>query len=236
MRHVKRLWWWWGSGCLLVILGVLLGMWQWERAAEKRAYLQHLSDAPRLESPRELPPEGALVALQGEFLAEHTYYLDNRIIDGQVGVAVLTPLRDIEGRLWLVQRGYVATGGSRTDPAITTPAGQVEIVGQWQPEGATGPLFGPNQEGRRLQQLALIPWEETLGGFAHQGWLHMQQGPGMFTSWWQPNVMPPQRHVGYAIQWWGLALTALMVMLIGGRRLRRDMRESCNTRSMTVRE
>ncbi|WP_430468914.1 hypothetical protein [Vreelandella titanicae] len=34
--------------------------------------------------------------------------------------------------------------------------------------------------------------------------------------------MPPSRHMGYAFQWWGLALAALMVMFIGGYKLRRD--------------
>ena len=44
----------------------------------------------------------------------------------------------------------------------------------------------------------------------------------MLPGWWSPNVMPPSRHVGYAVQWWGLALAALVVMVIGGRRMTRD--------------
>src|SRR5690554_7974966 len=38
--------------------------------------------------------------------------------------------------------------------------------------------------------------------------------------------MPPSRHVGYAVQWWGLALAALVMMLVGGRRLARDARRA----------
>lgn len=218
------------------MLGVLLGAWQWERAADKRVFLQRLAEAPRLEAPHDIPPEGAQVVLRGEFIANQTYYLDNRIHEGVVGVAVLTPLRDVEGQLWLIQRGYVPTAGSRSNPDIATPDGEVTVIGQWQPEGGAGPLFGPNQEGRRLQQLALAPWERVFGDFAHRGWVHQQQGPGMLTPWWQPNVMPPQRHVGYAIQWWGLALAAMAVMLIGGRRLCGDMRKSTTARTMTIQE
>lgn len=208
-----------------MVLGIGLGIWQWERAGEKRDYLQRLADAPRLEAPRETPPEGAEVVLRGELLNEHNYFLDNRVVDGQVGVAVLTPLRGDDGRLWLVQRGFVPTGPTRIDPEVDTPDGEVEITGQWQVAGEVALLFGPNQEGRRLQRLTLAPWVQSLGEFAHQGWLHMDEGPGAFTPWWQPNVIPPSRHVGYAIQWWGLALAALAVMLIGGRRLRRDVGE-----------
>nr|WP_232230257.1 SURF1 family protein [Halomonas sp. 1513] len=236
VRHVKRLWWWWLAWSLLVSLGVGLGMWQWERAADKRDFLQRLSEAPQMSAPRETPPEGAGITLRGEFIAEQTYFLDNRIVDGQVGVAALTPLRGDDGRLWLIQRGFVPTGGSRVDPDIETPEGEVALSGQWQTAGETALLFGPNQEGRRLQRLALLPWHDDLGDFAHAGWLHMQHGPGMFTSWWEPNVMPPSRHTGYAIQWWGLALAALAVMLIGGRRLIRDGRESSAARKTSVRE
>ncbi len=38
--------------------------------------------------------------------------------------------------------------------------------------------------------------------------------------------LPPERHVGYAFQWWGLALAALVVMWLGGRRLAQDRRPS----------
>jgi cytochrome oxidase assembly protein ShyY1 len=37
--------------------------------------------------------------------------------------------------------------------------------------------------------------------------------------------MPPSRHLGYAVQWWALALTAFMIMLLGGHRLVADNRE-----------
>ena len=211
-------------------------MWQWERANDKRDYLQRLSDAPQLVAPHVAPPEGAQISLRGEFIADQTYFLDNRVVEGQVGVAALTPLRTQDGRVWLIQRGFVPTGGSRVDPEIETPQGEVAITGQWQPAGETALLFGPNQEQRRLQRLALLPWQADLGEFAHPGWLHMQQGAGMFTPWWEPSVMPPSRHTGYAIQWWGLALAALAVMLIGGRRLIRDEYESAAASTTSVQE
>ncbi|MDR5905949.1 SURF1 family protein [Franzmannia qiaohouensis] len=236
VQHVKRLWWWWLAWSLLVALGIGLGMWQWERAADKRDYLQRLADAPQLVAPEETPPEGSRITLRGEFLADQSYFLDNRVVDGQVGVAALTPLRGDDGRLWLIQRGFVPTAGSRIDPEIDTPEGTVTLSGQWQPAAETALLFGPNQEGRRLQRLALQPWQAALGDFAHPGWVHMGQGPGLFTPWWQPSVMPPSRHTGYAVQWWGLALAALAVMLIGGRRLGRDLRESRDASKPIVRE
>jgi len=222
-QHARRGRWrqrlWWSLWSLLVVLGLALGLWQWERGEEKRDYLARLSSAPTLTAPSEMPPEGSRLTLSGEYLADRTLFLDNRTHDGRLGVAPLTPLRGDDGRLWLVQRGFLETGTSRADPAVATPQGRVTLRGRWQAAGEGAPLFGPNHEGARLQRIQLDAWALD---FAHPGWLHLEEGPGALPAWWTPSVMPPSRHVGYAVQWWGLALAALVVMIIGGRRMRRD--------------
>lgn len=207
---------------MLVALGVFLGLWQWERAVDKRAAIAIRESAAELVEPVVSPEPGARLTLRGEYLPDHTLYLDNRILAGRLGVAVLTPLRDDHGQLWLIQRGFLETGPSRESPSASTPEGRVEIKGEWQATQTGGPLYGDNQEGVRLQQLSLTPWESALGTFSYSGWLHASEGDGVLAPWWEANVMPPSRHIGYAFQWWGLALAALVVMLIGGYRLRRD--------------
>ncbi|UYG09442.1 SURF1 family protein [Halomonas sp. M4R1S46] len=219
----RRLTIWCGFWTCLVGLGLALGLWQWERAADKREMLASFASAPRLEAPRTAPPNGARLTLEGEYLADETLFLDNRTHDGRLGVAVLTPLRGEDGRLWLVERGFLATGPSRATPAVATPEGTVRLRGRWQVAGEAAPVFGPNREGQRLQRIDLAAWPSP-GAFAHAGWLHLESGPGHLASWWQPNVLPPARHLGYAVQWWGLALAALVMMVVGGRRLRRDGR------------
>ncbi|APE32332.1 Surfeit locus 1 [Halomonas aestuarii] len=206
---------WWGFWSCLVALGLALGLWQWERAADKRDYLARLAAAPRLEAPAETPPPGARLVLRGEYLAAETLFLDNRTHEGRLGVAPLTPFRDLQGRRWLVQRGFLATGPTRDAPSIETPGGVVTLEGRWQASGDATPLFGPNHVGNRLQRIDLSAWG---AGFAHAGWLHLEEGPGHLESWWQPSVVPPERHLGYALQWWGLALAALVIMLVGARR------------------
>ncbi|SDF98667.1 Cytochrome oxidase assembly protein ShyY1 [Onishia taeanensis] len=210
---------WWGFWSLLVILGLALGQWQWQRAAEKEAYLAALAAAPTLVSPQEAPPEGATLILEGRYQADETRFLDNRTHDGELGVAALTPLRGDDGRLWLIERGFMPTGVSREAPSVATPEGRVTLKGQWQQDGKRAPLFGANQEGLRLQRIQLDAWKD-LGGFAQAGWLHLEEGPGLLKPWWEPSVLPPSRHLGYAVQWWGLAAAALVVLLLGGRRMR----------------
>ena len=203
-------------------LGTFLGLWQWERADDKRLAMAVRNAAPALVHPTVQPAQGAQVTLRGEYLAEQTLYLDNRVVNGKVGVAVLTPLRDAHGQLWLIQRGFLATGPRREPPHVDTPSGVVELTGEWQEIQAGGPLYGENREGVRLQQLSHEPWQDSLGSFSYAGWLHASEGNGVLTPWWEANVMPPSRHMGYAFQWWGLALAALVVMFIGGQKLRRD--------------
>ncbi|WP_404297689.1 SURF1 family protein [Halomonas sp.] len=230
-QHARRGPWrqrlWWALWMPLVLLGLGLGLWQWERADEKRDYLTALEAAPHLEAPRQLPPDGSHLTLSGHYLPDETLFLDNRVLDGRHGVAPLTPLRTDDGRVWLVQRGFLASGAGRETPEVATPDDRVTLVGRWQVAGKGTPLFGPNREGQRLQRIQLDAWEMR---FAHEGWLHLEQGPGRLAPWWTPSVMPPSRHLGYAVQWWGLALAALVVMVIGGRRLGRD-RQSIGAKS-----
>ncbi|WP_275287742.1 SURF1 family protein [Halomonas elongata] len=221
VRSSRRLVIWFGFWACLVILGLGLGLWQWERAADKRELLARFESAPRMVAPEAIPPNGAQITVTGEYLADETLFLDNRIHGERLGVAALTPLRGDDGRLWLVERGFMPTGPSRETPRVSTPDGRVTLKGRWQVDGESAPLFGPNREGKRLQRIDLGAWE-SLGGFAHAGWLHLEEGGGHLTSWWRPNVLPPSRHLGYAGQWWGLALAAMVVMIIGARRLSRD--------------
>lgn len=208
------------------MLGLLLGLWQWDRADDKRELLALREAAPTLVESTQPPAEGSNVSLRGVYLEQHTLYLDNRIVGGRLGVAVLTPLRDTHGQLWLVQRGFIETGANRAPPSASTPQGLVDVSGEWQAAHSSGQLYGANQEGVRLQQLSLDPWEASLGSFSHNGWLHAKQGSGVFIPWWEASVMPPSRHLGYAFQWWGLALAAFIIMLLGGYRLIKDWREN----------
>ncbi|WP_114417231.1 SURF1 family protein [Marinospirillum perlucidum] len=204
----KASWAWYLFWLSLVVLGLVLAFWQYQRGLEKQVRLQALAEQPLRIQPEQLPLNLAPVQLRGEFLGERTLWLDNRIYQGQVGVAALTPLRTGEGRWWLVDRGFVATGADRSGvPRLTTPSGQVQLSGSWQLLNDEDWVWGPNREGERLQAVDLSPWAD-LPGEAFAGVLHQQSGPGLLQPWWSANSMPPARHWGYSVQWLLLALLA----------------------------
>ena len=115
-------------------LGLRLGFWQLDRAAQKEA-LQAAMAEQSLQAPldttavAQLPglDEGLyrVVKVSGTWEVAHSIYLDNRQMDGKVGFFVLTPLRlQPSGVVVMVQRGWVARNFETraTVPKVQTPS------------------------------------------------------------------------------------------------------------------
>jgi len=227
-RQVKRLVslaLWWGVWGSFMLAGVMLAHWQWERAGEKHQLLAQANVTQRLYNPEKAPPNLAKVSLSGHFLEEETLWLDNRVLQGQVGVAALTPFVADTGHWWLVQRGFIPTVVDRSvEPEINTPSGHQEIMGDWQYLQQGNLVLGDNREGNRLQSIALTPWAH-LSQPNFKGVVHQSAGAGQLTPWWKPSQMPPERHIAYAVQWLMLALLALVMAVVGQRVLYTDKRK-----------
>ncbi|WP_161667747.1 SURF1 family protein [Nitrincola lacisaponensis] len=218
-RSRSGLWFWWSLWISLILLGLVLAHWQWQRADEKTQLLAQQAAAEHLTNPTDLPENLSRLTLTGQYLADQTLWLDNRIYQGQVGVAVLTPLQTDTGHWWLIQRGFIPTAvDRRIEPVVETPAGDVQLSGIWQRLETGYWVLGDNLEGNRLQSLDLSPWSH-LPGEVFQGVVHQTEGAGHTVSWWQPSQMPPERHIAYAVQWLSLALMALIVAVAGQRKL-----------------
>src|SRR3546814_20501920 len=103
------------------------------------------------------------VRLEGRFLHDDEFYLGARTDNGRVGLNVVTPFRLDDGRVILVNRGWVPE--NRRDPATRAegqPAGEVAVEGLLRTDGWKGFDFAkpPNDtaEGFTLRQ------EERRGG------------------------------------------------------------------------
>ncbi len=205
-------------------LGLRLGFWQLDRAAQKEA-LQAAMAEQSLQAPldttavAQLPglDEGLyrVVKVSGTWEVAHSIYLDNRQMDGKVGFFVLTPLRlQPSGVVVMVQRGWVARNFETraTVPKVQTPSGSVSVEGQIAPLPAK--LYEPGTPGLGLirQNLDLAQFREQ-SGLALAQFTIRQTGPpseGLRRDW--PEVaLGLEKHYGYAFQWF--AMSALVAGL-----------------------
>ncbi len=206
-----------------------LGSWQLSRAAQKQA-LQAAIDARQamavldnLSLASLAQPGGDLhrpVRLRGEWVAQHTVFLDNRQMHGRPGFYVLTPLR-LQGTATtvVVQRGWVPRNFMDRErlPPVETPAGTVELSGRvaaaparlFEPGSSAHPGEGSSAIRQNLDlavfgaeaRLALLPFTVVETGAASQG---LQRD-------WPRVAADTGKHYGYAFQWFGLsALVAIL--------------------------
>ena len=217
----------------LVLLALLLslGEWQLRRAAEKAPLFdQFLSgqDLPALTTPVENQwleeNRYRTRELSGRYDSSRQLLLDNMIHQGQAGYHVLTPFQLLRGERWLlVNRGWVrADPDRRVLPQIAVSEAVREIRGRIDTLPRPGlklATAAPN-EADSWPQVVLFPsideLELRLGVplFNYQLWLASEYPDG-FVREWEPRTMAPEQHLGYAIQWFGLAgvLVAMAVVL-----------------------
>lgn len=107
-----------GLTVLLCVLFVRLGQWQWGRYETKRelwAQFERGADqqvALGARATDELP-RYARVEVEGRWLPQRQFLLDNRTHDGRAGYEVLTPFERLDGRVLIVDRGWVPFTGYR---------------------------------------------------------------------------------------------------------------------------
>ena len=210
---------------LLLFPGLIgLGFWQLARAEEKRELLA-AHQARQLAAPVAIAelanlanPAYVRVQLQGYFDARHSFLLDNRTRDGQAGVEVLQPFHDQASGLWLLlNRGWLPWPDRRITPTFATPDTPLRLQ-------AT--VYVPLGDGLQLQPGAQSnTWPRVIGavkpdelwrqlsrtGLSHE--LRLEPGPGSLRVDWPVVAMSPDKHLGYAVQWFALA-TALLGLFI----------------------
>ena len=202
-----------------------LGAWQWGRAQQKLAL--HAAIEQRQQDAAlgvaDLLAQGAAsaamlhrpVALRGQWLPEHTVYLDNRQMHGKPGFYVVTPLRlDSAAAVVLVQRGWVPRNFTQREllPAVQTPIGTIELRGRVAPPPAKLYAFDAGERGRIRQNLDLPAFRAETGlpllavsvqqtGAASEG----------LRREWPEAATGAEKNYGYAFQWW--ALSGLIAIL-----------------------
>lgn len=229
----------------VVALCLRLGFWQLDRADTKSRWQQQqieraasdplsLKTALALEDPGNYP-----VRLRGQFDNDRVILLDNRVLDRVAGYHVLTPLQTNDGTWVLINRGWVARGADRNLlPDIAPIPGDIEVEGfTYQYSDRTFTLADDDLSAPdwplRLQKIEIDALAEVLGVElapfeirVHPDAM-LESGEQMPRIWHDP-VMGPEKHHGYAVQWFAMATAALLFFLITGFRRRSGDQQDIN--------
>jgi surfeit locus 1 family protein len=207
---------------------LLLGFWQLDRARQKAglqtAFVEHFDRVPmplrEIVAPGDFANLYRRVIASGQYDGERQLLLDNQVRDGRPGYHVLTPLRLADGTAILVNRGWIPLGESRQVlPEIAVTTEPVTVDG-WLAQPANpgirlGDAGGADRRWPRvLQYVDYDRLASILEYPLHPAILLMApDASGGYWRDWQPRFgdIGPERHRGYAVQWF--ALTAALVIL-----------------------
>ncbi len=225
-----RVWRWQFSPGLVPTLATLLlfplllslGCWQWQRAVYKQNLLDQFAQLSR-QAPQQLSndaPNFTPIQVSGFYDTQHIILLDNRIVNHQVGYDVFVPFKveqdSQKGLLinlgWIPKNFDLSALPSRFKNIKVTLQGLAEKPQHnWvlASSPANTPLHWPMiVEDVRIDELNVL-LNRPLYPF-----ILLLTGAGGFTHHWNMVVsVTPERHRGYAVQWFALALTLLFLYL-----------------------
>lgn len=213
----------------LIMIGFLLrlGFWQLHRAHEKQDMIDMYH--ARIASPpislnnanQNQDLQYHRVTISGRFDNEHTLLLDNKIYKGQVGYEIFTLFQpDNHLTPILVDRGFIpSTRNRNTLPQIRPIIGTTTISGMLNhtPGYVKYGQIIPDRSiawPLRIEYLNLKEIQPLLNQSLYPYIVNLAPSdPAAYPIEWQIVAFSPERHLGYAVQWFALALTLLILSL-----------------------
>lgn len=215
---------------VLLAMLISLGLWQLGRAEEKRALQEQFEERTR-ERPVRLKAsdrytkdiEYRRVMVSGTYDRDHQFLLDNQTDKGVAGYHVLTPLLMGKGDVGVViNRGWVPLGERRdVMPELPAPESVSSISGVVDLPPSDIFLLGSagyevSSWPRVVQAIELEEMQKQLGYslLPFIVLLDPEQSYGFSRPWKPYYGLGPERHQGYAIQWFALAVTLLAIYVV----------------------
>ncbi|RUO69437.1 SURF1 family protein [Idiomarina ramblicola] len=216
---------------LAIVVLVKLGFWQLERAEQKRQLFsdyeqqQLKGEASEFSQLHQISPKTdrfRYVQMSGEFVPKPVFLLDNQIEEGTVGyqvIALFQPQAMSENYV-PVNMGWLPAPASRQElPEVELPTGKHDLTGflyfpsdnqfvnnTYETDLADNKIrvqeFQPHAIAKQLG-MSLTDYTFLLESPEAMGWQRD----------WQPQVMSPEKHQGYAVQWFSLAVACLVIFL-----------------------
>ncbi len=220
---------------LLLPLFTALGIWQLERAEQKRALVEHYEarsgDPPLRLTGAQRNAEhlrNRRILARGQYDAEHQLLLDNQIYRSRPGYHVLTPFRLAGEKVSvLINRGWVPLRATRDQlPDVHVSEDPRTVGGNVHVPSAPPLLLGESGDSvpgwpKVIQWIDYAALERRLGTPLLPFTLRLspESSDGYVRDWSPRHGTPPEKHQAYAVQWFGFAV--LLVVLYIGLNLRR---------------
>lgn len=207
-----------------------LGFWQLHRAEIKQQILTQfqtnstivpLVTHTTLNEP--YPEQFQRISVKGHFVPEMQIFLDNRFNAHRIGYEVITPFKLHASDIYLlVNRGWIPRERNRSNvPHIETPSAKktITLSGYVSYPSSRSLLLGPNVEAVKsgstiVQTLQIDSLSDLLQHSLYPFALLLnEEQPYGFTRDWAPVTMSPDMHHGYAVQWFSLAISLLIIYI-----------------------
>ncbi|MGA7148693.1 MAG: SURF1 family protein [Microbacterium sp.] len=210
-----------------------LSMWQFTRNEDRSAQLALVEanyDATAVPLAELIPDDGTLdpedqwrqVRLAGEYLADEQLLVRNRPHGGTSAFEVLVPFRLEDGRVLLIDRGWVPPGDEGPDPDAVPapPSGEVTVIARLKP-GEQVPASGRSAPTGQVPTINLpliadaVSTEtgEALERSAYGVLVSEDPTPSTLPSALESPSEDPGPHLSYAIQW--ILFAAMGFIFIG---------------------
>lgn len=228
--------------CVVILLK--LGFWQLSRADEKREIaLAHATRQSTVypdilsalrsggETDSEVDSNYRAVFVSGSLDTKRLLYWDNRVVGGKPGYEVLAVLHSDAGFV-LVNFGWVQDKSYRQSiPQVNLPKLLTNTLATlYKPMNNVliTQLEGQEENWpKRIQQPDIEGLEQMLGVSLIPTLVYIKNSEdyGLINNF-RPVTMSPEKHVGYAIQWFSLSVACLIVYLLALRKRLKSNQQS----------
>ena len=206
-----------------------LGYWQLSRAQEKQIRLERLNknDLPTLTSldgvNQSFIDDFGYINLEVELAEPVNFLVENRIQNGNLGYHVLNLVREVSSdRYLLINRGWIEGKADRNElPKIELPPNLWKVKSRIYQINQQ--VLSENAEIENYGKIIRIPvmdahikrkLEEAFNLHIEAYLLRLEKDVvGSFNVDWDWVSMSPEKHLGYAFQWFALSLAFLIASL-----------------------
>ena len=222
----------WPLALLVIAAFCALGAWQLGRMQQKQAMLAAVQQVLQQRQAQPLALAADVARLHdydwaggaGRFVDAPAVLLDNQQRDDRAGVRAYRVFQpaDPGAAPLLVELGWLPLPGDRRLPEVARPSGELHVAGLLAPppsHGIMAPVATMQPDGQLLATGLDAPGLHDQLGQSRLAPRVLKLDPQSPLGYARdldilPNTLTPERHLGYAVQWFALALAVLATALL----------------------